>query len=136
MEEGRSVIRDPVTGKFTGATLDPETAAAMGKLSQAKKKNARAGDLLTEAGYDDDNPAPRHIKILAEIAAEKRAGSVPAMRDFLRLTRPEKDKAGSEVRPAVGEACQLCGQVVTELGEGQSLISALLESIQSGNGRS
>ena len=65
--------------------MDSETAREVGRRGHQAHKETSAGSLLKEAGYDGD--APEHLRLLAKIAASDKAGAVPAMNAFLKLTR-------------------------------------------------
>ena len=112
MSKGRSVVRDPETGKFVSASLDSETAREMGKRSHAKNRSETAGALLAEAGFDEDNQAPEHLKVLARLATDGRSGAVAALRDFRRLTSISADEPGAVVAEP-GTVCPTCKQLVT-----------------------
>lgn len=107
---GNTITRRDEQGRIVEKELDKETASAMGKRRWAKGREGTASTLLQEAGYDGDNTAPEHLKVLAEIAASKAAGSVAAMRDFLKLTG--KREVGSVSKPAPGTICPLCNELV------------------------
>lgn len=113
MSEGRSTIRDPATGRFVKASLEPETAAEMGRISHGKKRGTKANKLLQEAGYTDDNPAPEHLQVLAEYAVGGKSGAVAALRDFRRLTSAgDEDISAQPGKPAPGSICPLCNELV------------------------
>jgi hypothetical protein len=62
---------------------------------------------LIEAGYEQPDQAPEHLRILARQAMS----STPAMRDFLKLTKQMEDTVQAvEIQP--GEKCPTCNQYV------------------------
>ena len=128
--EGRTIERD-ASGKFVKASLDPETARAMSAQAQIKKKSKTIGNLLEEAGYTDENEAPKHLKILAEIAASKKSGAVSALRDFRRLVNPGEGDPKGPNRPKAGERCPLCGQwsIAGMSGHGAGEVVRLLRRV-------
>lgn len=103
---GRKVVRGD-DGKFTRAELDPDEARRMQAERWAKKPREGAKTLLHEAGFDDEKAAPEHLRMLAEMSAAGRTGSVQALGAFLRLTRGEV--GGAVAVPADGP-CPVCGR--------------------------
>jgi len=106
-----TITKRGIDGKFVkgGVNLSSAEAAAMG--SKAHKTATIKGTLLEEAGYSSPEDAPEHLRVLAEIAASKRSGAVPAMRDFLRLTaRYVEDPTTKMPTVHPGEKCPTCGQ--------------------------
>ncbi|MHC4413538.1 MAG: hypothetical protein ACYSW6_11325 [Planctomycetota bacterium] len=101
--------RDPETGQITKAELSTAEAKRRGAMSHDKKVNGKAGKLLLEAGYDEDNQAPFHLAVIAEYAVSGKSGAVSAMRDFRRLTNPGVD-IDSMISLQAGETCPACGQ--------------------------
>lgn len=100
-------------GRFVkgGKKLSSEEARDMQKKRWSKAKEDSTESLLADAGYTDEHQPPEHLKVLAEIAASKGSGSVPAMRDFLKLTvKPEV--AGKPGKPKPGEVCPTCSELV------------------------
>jgi hypothetical protein len=85
---GRTIVRN-TEGKIVSAALSPKTASEMGKIRWAKPRAETKESLLQEAGYENPEDAPEHLRVLADIASSKRSGAVAALRDFLRLTHRE-----------------------------------------------
>ena len=88
MEEvynGKRITRNE-KGQFVKVELDREKAQEMQVKSTLAQKNAGSEQLLQEAGYEPGT-APEHLKVLAQIAASKRSGSVGALRDFRAITQ-------------------------------------------------
>ena len=88
MEEvynGKRITRNE-KGQFVKVELDREKAQEMQVKSTLAQKNAGSEQLLQEAGYEPGT-APEHLKVLAQIAASKRSGSVGALRDFRSITQ-------------------------------------------------
>ena len=82
---GRKHTRDE-QGRFTSTELSSEEAAEMARLRWSKPRQESRETLLAEAGYENEEDAPEHLRVLADIATSGRSGAVAAMRDFLRLT--------------------------------------------------
>jgi len=108
MADNRIQKRDS-SGKIRETKLTHEQASEMGKARWSKPHKETQETLLQEAGYDDPQDAPEHLRVLASIAASERTGSVAALRDFLRLTRPSSDDAGAVVVQP-GTQCPTCHQ--------------------------
>jgi hypothetical protein len=56
----------------------------------AKARDTTSSQLLAEAGFNDTNQAPEHLRLLSELASSGRSGAVAALRDFRKLTQPER----------------------------------------------
>lgn len=98
-------------GTIKKSQISSEEARDMQSKRWSKAKEDSADSLLKEAGYSDDNPAPEHLKVLAEMAASQKASAVAAMRDFVRLTA-RTETASKVGKPAPGEICPLCDELV------------------------
>lgn len=106
---GRSTTRDKKTGRFTSATLDSDTARAMGKIGTEQQRGTSRDKLLAEAGYGKGNPAPELYRVVAQQATKTPAG----MALWVRLTQPDKETPGViDVLP--GEMCPMCKQYVLQ----------------------
>ena len=104
--DGRQIVRDPVSGRFTKVTLDPQTAREMGQVSSSIKSSAER--LLQEQGYDKTNPAPEYIVVMAS-QAQKFPAAMAHWRRVHSLADQTSGQGGLE-RPQPGEACALCGK--------------------------
>jgi len=111
MGEGRKIVRG-VDGRIERMVLTSEAASSMAKSRFAKGRDntTTSSQLLAEAGFNNTNQAPEHLRLLSELASSGRSGAVPALRDFRRLTRVEASEPGGLARPQPGEQCPLCGQ--------------------------
>jgi len=120
LADGRRVKRGP-DGKIEDVILPSSVASQMGQMRYSKA--ARAEDdlegLLLEAGFDQDHPAPVHIKLLAGQFAGGGTQAIGAAREFIRLTRPSTTEA--TLKPRAGEVCGLCGQYVLPRFKGKAL---------------
>ena len=101
--EGRTIVRD-TDGKIRSTRISPETASEMGKKRWSKPRAETSGTLLQEAGFENPEDAPEHLRVLADIASSGRSGAVAALRDILRLTRRNEQYEP----PKEGERCPLC----------------------------
>ncbi len=129
--------RDPETGQIRSKTLDSQTAKEIGSLSHQPRRTGKANRLLVEAGFDDDNPAPEHLAILADYGVSGKAGAVGALRDFRRLTGSaagEDMPAAAMVHP--GDICPTCKQYVMAglevTGEDQGAIAEYISQTRGG----
>ena len=88
LSDGKRITRNE-KGQFEKVELDRELARAMQVKSVEAQKTSGSKQLLREAGYELGTE-PEHLKVLAEIAASKRSGSVAALRDFRSITQGAK----------------------------------------------
>jgi hypothetical protein len=92
LSDGKVVTRND-SGQFTSVQLTSEQARVMAKGGTSNKAiNTTSTTLLEEAGYSDPEQAPEHLRLLSEIAASKRSSAVSALRDFRKLTQPERSE--------------------------------------------
>lgn len=130
LRPGQRVVRGE-SGQFTKTELAPERAAELAKGRTRNKSQRLTEDvesLLTEAGYTPDN-CPTSLRLLCEQAAAAGARSVQAIIEY---SRQVKRTAGVDIiRPAPGEFCPVCGQVM--IGQQQSaILKKLIDYLQAG----
>ena len=101
--------RDPETGQIIKSVITSEEAKELQRLSRSRHLSEKARLLLESKGYNEDNPPPYYLELIAENASGDKSGKVPAMRDFLRLTSATVEQGG-KVDLAPGETCSACGQ--------------------------
>lgn len=105
-------------GQFTKTTITSERAAEMGRSRTAPADDL--ADLLEEAGYTKDNPAPQSVITMGKQAIKQPA----AMRYWMQMQMGAGD--ASYKPPGRGETCKLCGRTDQE-GELSKLIAVLDE---------
>ncbi len=127
-------------GRIVKKELSSKSASEIASRSHQKRNTEAGNRLLVEAGFDDDNPAPEHLAILADYGVSGKAGAVGALRDFRRLTGSaagEDMPAGAIVHP--GDICPTCKQYVmaglevTDDGQ-QAMVDYIVHS-RAGNGK-
>jgi hypothetical protein len=118
-------------GRIVRSGLTPEKAREMSKLGQEAQRGrtVTVPGLLDQFGYDDSNPAPAHIALLAQ-AAVKSSNPVTALRELMtQVTQP--GAASQQAKPEPGTICPTCGQLCADL-DGLVLLRLLeiLHSLQ------
>ncbi len=112
-------------GRIVKKKITSEEARKIGDIGRQVQKGNSKDQLLVEAGHEPDE-APEHLKVLANLAQR----SAPAMKDFLRLTRPAVEVQG-EITVQPGEACPVCKQyVIVDLQMSDETIGSVIESIE------
>jgi len=131
LPDGRIIGRDQ-EGKIRKSSLPPAVAREMGAIGKERRfSNAQTVQaLLFEAGYDDDNPPPNHLKVLAELACSNHN----ALRDFRRLTSQEPEEQVYQEHNVhiliSGSLARIDGDFYVRWGNpGQEEFSALLKKL-------
>lgn len=102
---GRSLERDPKTGRITGATLSSEEASRMGKRKHKLERSRNAQELLEELGWNNENPAPPSAIKFAEKVAAADSGMVSAWKELRRLAGLDLDAPPGSTRDGTCPAC-------------------------------
>lgn len=101
-------------GRIISKSLTSEEARLMRANVKGKAEKAKdaAEAILLEIGFTDEHPAPAIIKELAAIATSRRANSVGAISQLIKMARAGEDGAGVMHPPTKpGDVCELCGRV-------------------------
>ena len=108
---GHTAERDPITGQFTKTNLTADRAAELGKKAGHDRYSGdlEAERLIIEEGYNQDNPAPEYISIMAAQAVKAPQAMVHWRRYHERLGNAEYSQTRMQP-PGTGEVCRLCGR--------------------------
>ncbi len=118
------IIERDELGRIVKSTITSQRAKEIGSMGHQVKRGASKDQLLVEAGHEPDE-APEHLRVLAKLAQS----SAPAMRDFLKLTKPAIEATG-EVTVAPGEKCPVCSQyVLADMQMSEETLSSVIEGL-------
>ena len=119
-------------GQIVGHNLSSERASEMASKRWAKQHETQVIELLEQAGFDNPDDAPAHIRLLAEKAVKSSAGSVTALVQFVKLIRGGGDGTAA-YDPKRGGPCPTCGK---SSGQGldipEHVLLALLDAARNG----
>jgi hypothetical protein len=106
------LIQD-VNGRIITNKISSEEARELAKKRWEKHGTESASNLLEEAGFNQDNPAPEYLNVLAKMATGNRSGAVSAMGAFLKLTNQTGGGAYDNVVTVLpGERCPTCNRIM------------------------